>query len=121
MLPPDCIWRSMKNQMAPSRTKGPMLNSSGRRMLFCGSLIENRNLRRIELVEQGVGARRERGVELILRVLFRWPCSSVPWIVTSCTWPRADLVEQIGVGDFRVFASHVGAALDNSPTAASGR
>ncbi len=39
LLPPDCICRSMKNQMAPSNTNGPTLNKMGKRMLFWGDLI----------------------------------------------------------------------------------
>ena len=44
LLPPDCICRSMKNQIAPSSTNGPTLNSSGIRMLFCGSLMSKLTL-----------------------------------------------------------------------------
>ena len=41
LLPPDCICRSMKNQMAPSRRKGPTLKSNcNRRPLLWGSLME---------------------------------------------------------------------------------
>jgi hypothetical protein len=60
----------MKNQMAPSSTNGPMLMSSGMRMLFCGSLMSKLTLAGAQLLGQAVDiVGRDRGVELILGAL----------------------------------------------------
>jgi len=58
--------RSMKNQMAPSRTKGPTLNRSGSRILFCGSLMEKLILAASIAFSKIFVVAGNRGVELIL-------------------------------------------------------
>jgi len=40
LLPPVCIWRMKKNQMAPNRMNGPTLNRMGSRMLLCSAFFE---------------------------------------------------------------------------------
>ncbi len=69
----------------------------------------------MQLVDQSVGARRDRGVELIFRVGLHVAMEFRTLNGDVLHLPRIDLVQQVGIGDLRVLAPHVGAALDNAP------
>jgi hypothetical protein len=93
----------MKNQMAINTTKGPTLNSRGQ-----GDFSGAQRLLKILVVG------RNSGVELILGRGFQVAVQLSALDRGILHQPGLRLIEQIGVGDLRVFP-HARAALHYSP------
>ncbi len=68
----------------------------------------------MQLVDQRVGVLRNRGVEFVLGSGLQVAVQFGALDGDILHLLRVDLVQQVGVGDFRLL-SHVGAALHNAP------